>query len=302
MPQNNGLCAFAYNNDEINYVEMAYICALHAKAYLKNNNFCLITDEGSLSYMKQLYKPKILEKVIDVVMVTENPLEDMGENKNIRNHFDSPWTEFRAPFINSNKHEVYQITPYDKTILIDLDYLVMSNMLDSYFEMNSPIGMFVNAKNIRGNNPLWKEIWLHNAGIKMKWSTVIAFDKSDEAKIFFDMWEYVKDNYNYFKFLYNFPQGLYRTDYCVSIASHIMSDSKESDWYNFNERMYFSDQKDEIYDFNDGIYSIMANDQKENWKDIPVTWRDVDIHMMNKRSISRIAPKVIEYYEKELNL
>ena len=175
-------------------------------------------------------------------------------------------------------------------------------MLDSYFEMESPIGMFVHARNIRGNNALWKEIWLHNAGIKMKWSTVIAFDKSEEAKIFFDMWEYVKDNYNYFKFLYNFPQGLYRTDFCVSIASHIMSDSKESTWYDFGDKMYFSDQKDEIFDFQDGVYKILANDQKEHWKDIPVTWGDVDIHMMNKRSVSRVAPKIIEYYEKELNL
>ena len=302
MPQDNGLCAFAYNNDQINYVELAYVCALHAKAHLKNNKFCLITDDGSLSYMKQLYSPKKLEKVLDVIMITDDPLEEMGDEKNIRQHFDSPWTEFKAPFINNNKHEVFTITPFKKTILIDLDYLAMSNMLDTFFELDTPIGMFVNARNIRGNNPLWKEIWLHNAGIKMKWSTVIAFDKSEEAKTFFDMWEYVKENYNYFKFLYGFPKGLYRTDYCVSIASHIMSDSKESNWYNFNERMYFSDQKDEIYDFNDGIYSIMANDQKENWKDIPVAWKDVDLHMMNKRSISRIAHKVIEYYEKELNI
>jgi len=302
MPQDNGLCAFAYNNDQINYVELAYVCALHAKAHLKNNKFCLITDDGSLSYMKQLYSPKKLEKVLDVIMITDDPLEEMGDEKNIRQHFDSPWTEFKAPFINNNKHEVFTITPFKKTILIDLDYLAMSNMLDTFFELDTPIGMFVNARNIRGNNPLWKEIWLHNAGIKMKWSTVIAFDQSEEAKTFFDMWEYVKENYNYFKFLYGFPKGLYRTDYCVSIASHIMSDSKESNWYNFNERMYFSDQKDEIYDFNDGMYSIMANDQKENWKDIPVAWKDVDLHMMNKRSISRIAHKVIEYYEKELNI
>jgi len=33
-----------------------------------------------------------------------------------------------------------------------------------------------------------------------------------------------------------------------------------------------------------------------------VAWKDVDLHRMNKRSISRIAHKVIEYYEKELNI
>ena len=107
MPQDNGLCAFAYNNDQINYVELAYVCALHAKAHLKNNKFCLITDDGSLSYMKQLYSPKKLEKVLDVIMITDDPLEEMGDEKNIRQHFDSPWTEFKAPFINNNKHEVF---------------------------------------------------------------------------------------------------------------------------------------------------------------------------------------------------
>ena len=81
-----------------------------------------------------------------------------------------------------------------------------------------------------------------------------------------------------------------------------MSDSNESNWYDFGDKMYFSDQKDEIYDFQEGVYKILANDQREHWKDIPVTWKDVDIHMMNKRSVSRLAPKIIEYYEKELNL
>ena len=186
MSQSKGICAFAYNNEEINYVLMAYICALHVKTHLKNNTFCLITDEGSLSYAKQLFSLDKLNKVFDDVLVTSNPQTD-SDSTNIRVHFDSPWTEFQAPFINNNKHEVFEISPYDKTILIDLDYLVMSDMLDSYFELNAPVSMFSNAKNIRGDNPLWREIWLHDLGIKMKWSTVIAFDKSDSAKTFFDL-------------------------------------------------------------------------------------------------------------------
>jgi len=301
MSQSKGICAFAYNNEEINYVLMAYICALHVKTHLKNNNFCLITDEGSLAYAKQLITVDKLNKVFDEVMVTSNPQNDT-DTKNIRVHFDSPWTEFQAPFINNNKHEVFSISPYDKTILIDLDYLVMSNMLDSYFELNGPVNMFSNAKNVRGDNPLWREIWLHDLGIKMKWSTVVAFDKSDTAKTFFDLWEYVKDNYTYFKFLYKFPGTLYRTDFCVSIACHIMSNSKNADWHDFKDDMYFSDQKDDIYEFDKGTYSILANNQRENWKDIPVTWNGVDLHMMNKRAVDRQSKKIIDYYEKRLGI
>ena len=301
MSQSKGICAFAYNNDEINYVLIAYICALHVKTHLKTNDFCLITDDGSINYAKQLIGVEKLNQVFDSILVTDDPRKN-STSVNIRTHFDSPWTEFRAPFINNNKHEVFDISPYDKTILIDLDYLVMSNMLDSYFELNSPIGMFSFAKNVRGDNALWREIWLHDLGIKMKWSTVILFDKSDTAKTFFNLWEYVKDNYNYFKFLYKFPAGLYRTDFCVSIACHIMSNSRDSDWHDFKDIMYFSDQKDEIYDFNKGTYNILANNQKENWKDIPVAWKDVDIHMMNKRAVDRQSKKIIDYYEKKLGI
>jgi hypothetical protein len=175
-------------------------------------------------------------------------------------------------------------------------------MLDSYFDLEVPFNMFSNAKNMRGDNALWREIWLHDLGIKMKWSTVIYFDKSDVAKTFFDLWEYIKDNYNYFKFLYKFPGTLYRTDYCVSIACHIMSNSNATDWHDFKDPMYFSDQKDEIYEFTEGTYSILANDQMENWKDIPVTWNGVDIHMMNKRAVDRQSKKITDYYEKKLGI
>ena len=146
----------ALNNEEINYVLMAYICALHVKTHLKNNDFCLITDEGSLGYAKQLIGVEKLNQVFDEVMVTNDPLKETDQ-KNIRTHFDSPWTEFQAPFINNNKHEVFTISPYDKTILIDLDYLVLSNMLDSYFDLEVPFNMFSNAKTIPAANcRAWK--------------------------------------------------------------------------------------------------------------------------------------------------
>ncbi len=66
--------------------------------------------------------------------------------------------------------------------------------------------------------------------------------------------------------------------------------------------MYFCDQKDEIYEFTEGTYSILANDQMENWKDIPVTWNGVDIHMMNKRAVDRQSKKITDYYEKKLGI
>ena len=52
--------------------------------------------------------------------------EDMDASKitedefrpNERRHHDSPWTEFKAQFSNSNKHKIWEYSPFSKTLKI----------------------------------------------------------------------------------------------------------------------------------------------------------------------------------------
>ena len=48
--------------------------------------------------------------------------------------------------------------------------------------------MFDNALTLRNNLPAERERMLYDAGIKMWWSTVIYFDRSEFSKMFFDTW------------------------------------------------------------------------------------------------------------------
>ena len=286
----SGVCMFAYNNDQINYVKLAVLCALSVKKHMKNNTTCLITDPGTDAYMKE--SMPLHEKAFDHIVVT--PIEKIP---NTRVNHDSPYYTFNSQFTTHNKDQIFQFSPYDKTLLIDIDFMVANNLLDQIFDSNVELAMYSDAKNLRNDNPHPNEIRLHRGGINMWWSTVIYFEKTPYAKLLFDIWGHVKDNWDFYKFRYNFPGHMFRTDYAVSIAIHIMNGMFENNMVSTlpGTFMRFQDQKDDIlhiHNSNDIIY--LANDQKENWKDLPVRMLDENVHVMNKRSIERHYDKWME--------
>ena len=289
IPQ-RGVCFFAYNNEQIDYVELATLAALYVKEYL-NLPVCLITDEGSDAWLQQS-KPDLVNKCFDYIVITDDEMKS-----NYRIHYDSPWTEFAAQFNNSNKHKIWDYSPFEQTLLLDIDYIVKSNFLLDIFDYEG-VAMFDNAIDIRNQLPLPREQFLHSAGIKMWWSTVVYFDRSDTSKLFFDTWSHVADNYQFYQYLYNFPAKLFRTDYCVSIASHILNGMEDGDVVGkIPTCMTNVNQQDDIIEVHSKQnWIILAAEQKENWKNILINSNDMDIHVMNKRALGRQYSKLVEMF------
>lgn len=281
----NGICFFAYNNKDIDYVKLALLAALHVKKFMKHNNTCLITEEGDYNYLVASRGEELVDKAFDEVVFTT-----VKHRQNMRTHFDSPWSKFTSEFKNSNKHLIYEYTPFDKTLLLDIDYLVRNDSLDYLFDSDNSVAMYQQARNLKHQNPYLYERYLNPVGIPMWWSTVVYFDKSDLSNMFFDMWAYVSENYDFYKFLYNFPGALFRTDYCVSIATHLLNGMSTGDIIDEikDTQMVFMDQKDELVEVKSPTdWIFLANDRREPWKDILTRNNFDNIHMMNKRSIDR---------------
>ena len=280
---NRGVCFFAYNNEQLDYVKFSLIAARFVKKYL-NLPVCLITDEGSDAWLHESHSQDEIDSAIDYIVITN---DDMKQN--MRRHYDSPWAEFTAQFSNSNKHKVYEYSPFEKTLLLDIDYFVRSNTLLKYFNTTG-VQLFDNALDLRNNLPALPEQFLYDAGIKMCWSTVIYFDRSETSKLFFDTWAHIAENYSYYQYLYNFPSKLFRTDYCVSIAVHILNGMNSGDTIgNFdNTSMVNMSQKDDIVNIIDlDTWNFIAHDSVEPWKNILVRSSKCDVHVMNKRSLDR---------------
>jgi len=282
---NNGVCFFAYNNKDIDYVKLALLSALYVKKFMKNNNTCLITEQGDFEYLCKSRGEELVDKAFDEVVITS-----VQHKHNMRLHFDSPWSKFTSEFKNSNKHLINEYSPFDKTLLLDIDYFVRNDGLDYLFDSDANVAMYQQARNLKHEDPFLYERYLNPVGIPMWWSTVVYFDKSEISNMFFDIWAHVSENYDFYKFLYNFPGALFRTDYCVSIAVHLMNGMKPGDIIDIiqNTHMVYMDQKDdlvEVKNANDWIF--LANDRETPWKDITTRNYHDSIHMMNKRSLDR---------------
>jgi hypothetical protein len=55
-------------------------------------------------------------------------------------------------------------------------------------------------------------------------------------------------------------------------------------------------QEDDIFKIKDNCIYFLANDRKENWKDMAVKWKDQDVHIMNKQAILRKWDNLMEMY------
>ena len=290
-----GVCFFAYNNEQLDYVKMAVVAGKYVKENLQLP-VCLLTDEGSATWLEESHSKELINEAFDYIVITKDEMKS-----NPRRHYDSPWAEFSAQFNNSNKHKIYEYSPFEQTLLLDIDYIVKTDTLLKYFDGKHPVCMFDNALTIKNELPAQQERFLYDAGIKMWWSTVVYFDRSEFSKMFFDTWAHVADNYEFYQYLYNFPSNLFRTDYCVSIAVHILGGMQDyqTGIGNFdNTSLVNMGQKDDVIEthgLNEWI--LLAHDRKEEWKNILVKVDKQDIHVMNKRALSRILPKLLEAFD-----
>ena len=305
-----GAIFLAFNNKEINYVKLACLSASSVRKHL-NLSCSLITDAGSLEHFEKLENIQV-DKIFENIIIDEKSDEDykkdhfyskykIGNTDNIRKFYDTPYYTFNSQFKNLTKHNIYNLTPYDQTILFDVDFLVNNAILNLAFDVNSPIQLYKNAqslKNVIPENTSDKR--LNEGGIPLYWSTVIYFDKSPMSKMFFDMWAHVRENYDYYQSLYKFSKGLYRTDFAVSICMHLLKGFNDCIDDVFTELpaspMKYMSYKDDIASVDKNGIVFFANNYEEEWNNILTYSEGENLHMMNKRAIDRHYNELMELY------
>ena len=298
--QGNGICMFCYNNQQLDYLKFALLAARYAKRSMDNIDVTLITDDGTVTWMEQSHDQELIDKTFDQVLI--KPVE---HEHNPRKHMDSPWTEFNAQFTNSNKHMVYEYTPYERTLLIDTDYLITNNFYNYIFNTDEPIALHRYAQYIGNEVPYRNEIHLNDSGINHWWSTIIYFDQSEESKLFFDIWTHVKDHWEYYSLLYQYPRQLFRTDFCVSIACQMMNGFNNDNFiHDFCATPLLNmDQKDDIAEINTlNDYVFLKHNRREQWKNILCRYTDTNLHIMNKRALDRKFPDIIDMLKEGENV
>lgn len=290
-----GVLMYAHGNPEIDYFKIACANALMVKKNL-GVPVAVVTDTSSLDWGKKSLGTDIINECFDNIIVVDKDYSF----KNSRNFSDTSYATKPLTFYNCNHWEAYNLSPFDETLFIDCDYLIMSDALNACW--GSAQEIMVNHKiysPIDQVAPYSKNI--DELGIRLYWATVIYFKKSPLAEKLFSLMQHIQENYGYYKDLYSFSNGMFRNDYAVSIAIHMLNGFTDTESV-IKELpipgLLMSWDTDDIYDVT-GVDDIVLYAEKKDQKGFYILTRikNTDVHIMNKWAINRHSDRLISLYK-----
>jgi hypothetical protein len=289
-----GVIMFAHNNTEIDYFRLAVVNALLVQKNLGIKNITVVTDPHSLKQGEKTLGKRLIKKAINNIIVIEK--DKKFKQKNIRLYKDTSHKVERLPFYNVNRCDAYNLSPYDETLLIDVDYLILSDTLNHCWGHNNELMMNWKYQDIMYERKDPSLSRLYDMGITMYWATVVYFKKTPYVESFFNIVKHVKNNTQYYKDLYKWQGTLYRNDYSFSIAAHMMSGFVDKGIPQLPTTLYKSFDTDDIHSAVDKNTLIMYLEKPRSPGDFMLTkWAGVDLHIMNKWAINRVSNNLLEY-------
>ena len=129
-----GVLMYAHNNSEIDYFKIACANALMIKRNL-DVPVTVVTDEGSARWGESTLGKEFIDQCFERVIVV--PMSRVFEN--IRNFSDTSFSTKALSFYNCKHWEAYNLSPYDETLFIDADYLIMSPALNMCWNSDDEI-------------------------------------------------------------------------------------------------------------------------------------------------------------------
>ena len=287
-----GVLLHAHNNDEIDYALIALCNAFAIKSHLKVP-ICLNTDEGTLNWLRQ-ERGALVDRAFDEIVISYVP-----PSPGTRRFCDTPSTSHTLLWHNKNRLDSYALSPFDETLLIDADYLILDDTLNCVW--GSPHDVMLNRRVIPLNHgPVPShELWLEPTGIEMCWATCVYFRKTTAAATFFNILFHVRQHYGYYSMVYGFPVQLYRNDFAFSIATHMLSGFMRCDEIPTlpSPFLFTSFDCDELIDVPaKGDLTFLINDPTERWRFTLTRTKGISVHVMNKFSLVRQADKLLELY------
>ena len=181
-----GALIFARNNEKIDYVAMAEWSACNIERHLGIPTH-IVTDDAP--------------------------------NTNSRHFTDVGHVTWH----NHNRMDAYRLTPWDRTLVLDADYVVASNQLQSILEVDQDFLAHRWAYDVTGCNNFEGLNSFGTICMPMWWATVMMFRRSRQAELIFDSMQMIRDNWPHYRNLYKNTTPTYRNDHALSIALGIVN-------------------------------------------------------------------------------
>jgi hypothetical protein len=271
-----GAVLIAQNNSSIDYIKMATFAATRIKQYLEIP-VSLITDDEK--WLQSNFANHPFDKVIS--------LEPNGVAQHRKFH-DGSLTGVTAEWKNFSRNYVYDLSPYDRTIVLDTDYILNSSVLKPALDNDYEFQIYRNSFDLISDRDPGAFKRINPYSIPFYWATVFIFDKTPMMRAFFDMVEYIKQNWIYFRTLYTIDAPHYRNDTAFSIAIHIFNGKTEGEFtIELPGKMIYTSDRDILVSTDGNKMKFLVEKKNHLGEYTLVKTTGLDVHVMNKFSLNR---------------
>ena len=271
----NGAVLIARNNAEVDYVKQAVFCANRIIKFL-DIPVSLITD--NLEYVEKNYPGHPFDKII----IIEN-----DTNYTYKKYNDGNFSRRNLEFKNTSRSDVYELTPYDNTLLMDTDFIISNSVLKNCFTQSNNFLIYKTGFELSDWRDLSEFNCISDTGIDFYWATVVFFKKSGETETFFNLLKHIKEQWSHYRRLYNLNTDTFRNDHAFSIAIHIMNGYQQGNFTNpLPGTMFYTTDKDILLTINDTTFKFLIEFKTGAY--FPASINDSNVHVMNKFSLNRI--------------
>lgn len=196
-----GFVIFAQNKNNVDYVQQAYALALSIKHSQQHNSVSLITNDAV---------PESYHNVFDQII----PIPWFKEVKN-------------SPLAAEHRWKIYHVTPYDETIVLDSDMLLLED-ISSWWEYcsNYNVKFCSTIRNYKQElvpiDEIHRKTFIEN-GLTNPYYAFHYFKKTDPAYDFYKVLEFVCSNWEKCSSIFtpNYYQNWASMDLAAAMAIEI---------------------------------------------------------------------------------
>lgn len=199
-----GALIFAFNNEKTDYLAMAGWSADRIHRHL-NIPVAVVTDTPDRA---RAYSG--IDKIIEAV-------PDTGGTRWFEDY------QSTVTWHNAGRVDAYSLSPWDRTLVLDADYVVSSGALHQLWSANTDFLCYKDAWNLNSGQQLDGLNTFGRLRMPMWWATVMCFRRSNTAQYIFDSMQMVRDHWQHYRDLYHIDRATYRNDFALSIALGIVN-------------------------------------------------------------------------------
>ena len=268
-----GALIFAQNNTNVDYTKLAIFSATRVKEFLKIP-VTLATD--NVRWLHQSYPDHPFDRVIEL----------SNSDHGMKDFYDGSVICKKLAWRNLTRCQAYDVTPYEKTLVIDSDFIVNSSTLSLAFNNDYDFQIYRDSIDLVP----WRDVTtrVSDYSVPFYWATVFLFQKNEVTEAFFNLVSYIKENWIYYKTLYNIESAMFRNDHAFSIAIHIMNGKTNGGFaVDLPGKLNYVTDRDVLVSIQENKMKFLIEKERHLGEYLLAKTQGLDVHVMNKMSLSR---------------